>query len=123
MIPNLQPNTSYAVHLSAASSSGGKDWVGSITDSNEIHTYWGRTGHINQHTAKPGDFMALQKIISQKMNGKDRYIQVDEYHPQQGWQSQRKQTPVPSQPKALKPVAAPIVDWAEAPNASIKWDF
>lgn len=123
MIPNLQPNTIYAVHLRAASSSGGKDWVGSITDSNEIHTYWGRTGHINQHAAKPGDFMALQKIISQKMNGKDKYMQVDEYHPQQGWQSQRKQTPAPSQPKAPRPVTTPIVDWVEAPNASIKWDF
>jgi len=123
MIPNLQPNTTYAVHLRAASTSGGKDWVGSVTAQGEIHTYWGKTGQINQHAGKPGDAQALNKIISQKMNGKDRYTQIDEYYPQQGWQSQRKQTSAPSQPKASKPVAAPIVDWIEAPNASIKWDF
>lgn len=122
MIPNLPQNTTYAVHLRAASSSGGKDWVGSITDSNEIHTYWGRTCHINQHSAKPGDFMALQKIISQKMNGKDKYIQFDEYHRQQGWQSQRKHSPQPVPPK-VKPVSAPSVDWVEAPVNSINWDF
>lgn len=123
MIPNLQPNTTYAVHLRAASSSGGKDWVGSVTAQGEIHTYWGKTGQIIQHAGKPGDGPALNKIISQKMHGKDKYTQVDEFHLQQGWQSQRQQTPAPSQPKAPKPVAAPIVDWVEAPNASIKWDF
>jgi hypothetical protein len=123
MISNLQPNTTYAVHLRASSSSGGKDWVGSVTSQGEIHTYWGKTGQIIQHAGKPGDAQALNKIISQKMIGKDKYTQVDEFHPQQGWHSQRKQTPAPSQPKAPKPVAAPIVDWVEAPNASIKWDF
>ena len=123
MIPNLQLNTTYAIHLRAASSSGGKDWIGSVTAQGEIHTYWGKTGQIIQHAGKPGDAQSLNKIIGQKMNGKDKYIQVDEYHSQQGWQSQRKQTAAPSQPKAPKPVAAPIVDWVEASNASIKWDF
>jgi hypothetical protein len=123
MIPNLQPNTTYAVHLRASSSSGGKDWVGSVTAQGAIHTYWGKTGQINQHAGKPGDAQSLNKIISQKKTGKDKYMQVDEYHQQQGWQSQRKQTSAPSQPKAPKPVAAPIVDWVEAPNTSIKWDF
>lgn len=73
MIPNLQPNTTYAVHLRAASSSGGKDWVGSVTAQGEIHTYWGKTGQINQHAGKPGDAQTLNNIISQKKNGKDRY--------------------------------------------------
>ena len=122
MIPNLPVNTIYAIHLRAASSSGGKDWVGVVTAQREIHTYWGRTGQIIQHAAKPGDITALNKIINQKQHGKDQYSLVDEYDPQQGWQSQRKQTPAPSQPKVPKPVA-PIVDWVEAPNASIKWDF
>ncbi|ABK99498.1 hypothetical protein [Pelobacter propionicus] len=123
MIPNLQPQTIYAVHLRAPSSTGGKDWVGSVTSYGEIHTYWGRTNQINQHAAKLGNITALHKIISQKKNGKDRYQQVDEYHPQQGWQSQRDQTPSPSQAKAPPPVPAPVVDWVEAPPASIQWDF
>ena len=57
MIPNLQPNTTYAVHLRAPSTSGGKDWVGSITAQGEVHTYWGRTNQIetqlNNRCVKP----------------------------------------------------------------------
>lgn len=126
MISNLKPNTVYAVHLRAASSSGGKDWVGSITSQGEIHTYWGKTGQINQRAGKPGDSAVLHKIINQKMQGKDKYALVDEYNPQQGWQSQRKQTPTPSPPDKPQPAAAPIVDsvdWIDSPNAAIKWDF
>ncbi len=121
MIPNLQPNTTYAVHLRASSSSGGKDWVGSVTANNEIHTYWGRTGQIVQHAAKPGDVNALYKIISQKKNGKDKYTQVDEFQQQEGWLSQRKQTS--SQHNAPRSASSPIVDWVEAPTDSINWDF
>jgi len=121
MIPNLHPNTSYAVHLRASSVSGGKDWVGSVASNNEIHTYWGRTGQISQHAAKPGDMSALNKIIDSKKHGKDSYSPVDEFTPQHGWLSQKKETPVQPQPK-VKP-AAPAVDWIEAPNESINWDF
>lgn len=122
MIPNLQPHTTYAVHLRASSSSGGKDWVGSVTAQVEIHTYWGRTGHINQHAAKPGDINALHKLISQKKNGKDKYTLVDEFTPLHGWQSQRTQTKSPAQPKS-NPVTPPVVDWVDAPTSSIQWDF
>ena len=122
MIPNLQPNTIFAIQLLAPSSTGGKDWVGSVTAQGEIHTYWGRTGNINQHAAKPGDITALHKLISQKKSGKDHYKEVDEYHPQHGWQSQRTQTKSPTQPKA-KPVTPPVVDWVDAPTSSIQWDF
>ena len=123
MIPNLQPNTTYAVHLQAASSSGGKDWVGSITSHVEIHTYWGKTNQINRHAGKPGDATALNKIITQKKQGKDKYYQIDEYTPQQGWQSQRKIAPA-STAKPQKQPPVPIVDWQhEAPADSIKWDF
>ena len=117
MIANMQPDTTYAIHLRAASSSGGKEWVGSTTSQGEIHTYWGKSGRIKQHAGKRGDITELNKIINQKMRGKDNYQIVDEYTPQQGWQSQRKEAP-PPEPKA------PIVDWnSEAPDASIKWDF
>jgi hypothetical protein len=133
MIPNLQPNTTFAIHLRAASVSGGKDWVGSVTAQGEIHTYWGRIGQIIQHAGKRGDITALKKLILQKLTGKDKYNKVDEYTQQQGWQSQRKQTPVSAQAfqteqtKPQQPQHAatkPIVDWNhEAPNDSIKWDF
>ena len=122
MIPNLPANTTYAVHLRAASSSGGKDWVGAVTAQGEIHTYWGKTGQITQHAGKPGDITTLNKIINQKQHGKDRYSQVDEYDPQHGWQSQRRQTQSPAQSKVTS-VSAPVVNWVEAPTDAITWDF
>ena len=129
MIPNLRPNTTYAVHLRAASLSGGKEWVGSVTATGEIHTYWGRTNQINQHAAKPGDLTALNKIIDQKQNGKDRYSQMDMYTQKDGWTSQRKQKTAapparnkPPVPSVQAPV--PVAEWSEeAPDDSIKWDF
>ena len=133
MIPNLQPNTTYAVHLRAPSVSGGKEWVGSVTATGEIHTYWGRTNQINQHAAKPGDLTVLNKIIDQKQNGKDRYARIDMYTQKDGWTSQRKQqkTAAPAQNKspvppvkALVTVADCAAEWStEAPDDSIKWDF
>jgi len=128
MIPNLQPNTMYAVHLRAASVSGGKDWVGSVTSNGEIHSYWGRTNQIHQHAAKPGDRNALIKLVSQKQTGKDKYYVVDQYDSQHGWDSLTKQNGAPSQPhrqesKRQPKLAEPVVDWVEAPDDSINWDF
>ena len=128
MIANLQPNTTYAVHLRAASSSGGKDWVGSATANGEMHTYWGRTNQVHQHAAKPGDRTALLKLVSQKQNGKDKYYVVDQYDSQQGWSSLTKQNVPPSQPQQtkpqqLEPIPKPVVDWVDAPSESINWDF
>ena len=120
MIPKLQPQTIYAVHLRAVSVSGGKDWVGSVTSHGEIHTYWGQTGRICQHAAKPGDITALNKISTQKTQGKDKYQLVDEYIPEQGWQSQQQRPVI----KTARSIPAPIVDWnQEAPTTSIQWDF
>lgn len=121
MIPNLQPNTTYAAHLRAPSTSGGKDWVGSFTAQGEIHTYWGKTGQINQHAGKPGDATSLNRLISQKMNGKDKYTLVDEYMPHVGWKSQSSQTQAVS-PKA-KPMQAAVVDWSHEAPTAIQWDF
>ena len=119
MIPNLQPDTTYAVHLRAPSSSGGKDWIGSVTANGEIHTYWGKTGQINQHAAKPGDISGLLKIIGQKQNGRSHYKQVDEYTPEHGWQSMRHQ----AQTETRTP-ASQIIDLDHgAPAGSIQWDF
>ena len=103
MISNLKPHTTYAIHLRASTASGGKDWVGSVTSQGAIHTYWGKTGMMNQHAAKPGDMNGLLKIINKKMQGKNKYALVDEYTSQQGWNSQiQKTTAAPAAPAAQK---------------------
>lgn len=129
MIPHLEPNTTYAVHLRASSVSGGKDWVGSLTAQGVIHVFWGRTGQITQRSGKSGDLNALRKIMTQKMQGKDKYSLVDEYNQQHGWQSQKKQPASPtstatqSSSPAKSKQAVPAVDWIDAPPAAIEWDF
>ena len=123
MIPNLQPDTTYAVHLRAASTSGGKDWVGSVTAQGEIHTYWGRTGHISQHAARPGDISILHRIVNQKQNGKDRYQLVELFTRQHGWQSQRAEHPDPPEPTAEPPDMTPVIKLVDAPDEAIRWDF
>lgn len=122
MILNLKPQTVFAVHLRADSVSGGKDWVGSVTVAGEIHTYWGRTGQISQHAGKPGDVAALNRIIDQKKSGKDRYQEVDRYTQQHGWESQRTQATQATPAQQPQPVVAKV-DWVEAPDAAIEWDF
>lgn len=127
MIPKLQPNTTFAIHLRAATATGSKDWVGSVTTQGEIHTYWGKTGHINQHAGKKGDMAALHQIIAKKVNGSNRYQKVDEYHPRLGWESQRNKTPAatpaPAPKKRTQPPPEPVFDGKAAPDAAIKWDF
>jgi len=124
MIPKLQPNTTFAIHLRAATATGSKDWVGSVTTQGEIHTYWGKTDHINQHAGKKGDMAALQQIIAKKVNGPNRYQKVDEYHPRLGWESQRNKTKTSDPPpKVRQPPPVPVFDGKEAPDAAIKWDF
>lgn len=128
MIPNLPINTVYAIHMRAASSSGGKDWVGAVTSNCEIHTYWGKTGCINQHGSKDGNNVDLQKIVNQKIHGKDRYQRVDEFTQKNGWSSQYRPTasnqPPPSA-KASASIADPIINFDEAPVAAgaLNWDF
>ncbi len=122
MIQNLKPETIFAVHLRAASVSGGKDWVGSVTANGEIHTYWGRTGQITQQAGKPGDTAALNRIIDQKKTGKDKYQEIDRFTQQHGWESQRTQS-TPAPPVQRPQAAVAKVDWVEAPDAAIEWDF
>lgn len=125
-IPNLSPGTVYAIHLRASSVSGGKDWIGSVTGNCEIHTFWGKTGMINQRAAKQGNNLDLQKIIDQKKH--KGYTFVDDYTEQKGWSSQKQQAAPAAQPstKAVPPKSlTPIVNWNEAPasTGAIDWDF
>lgn len=103
MINNLPTNAIHAVHLRAPSSSGGKDWVGSVTSTGEIHTYWGRTGTINQHASKRGNISELHQIVSSKKSGRDQYVMVDEFDMQHGWHSQKTHAADPSVTKQKKP--------------------
>ena len=128
-IQHLQPGTTYAIHLRAPSVSGGKDWVGSVAPDG-IHTFWGKTGNINQHTAKKGTMTSLQGIINEKMA--KGYEEVDEYFSQNGWNSQQQQqspqasaSPQPAKPFIPKGPAINIINPAAAPDAMapIDWDF
>ncbi len=131
-ISNLMPGTTYAIHLRAPSVSGGKDWVGSVTSNGEIHTFWGKTGQVNQHGGKKGNMTSLQHIIDEKkVKG---YDFVDDYTPQQGWQSQRQPsspqatpppTAVPEPPPVPKGPAVKILKDNQEKNlmAPINWDF
>lgn len=123
MIPKLKPNTTFAIHLRAATATGSKDWIGSVTSQGEIHTYWGKTGQINQHAGKKGDFAALNQIIDKKVNGANRYQKVDEYHPRLGWESQRN-SPQQSEPKKRSQTSPePVFKELDAPETAIEWDF
>jgi hypothetical protein len=86
MIPQLEPRTLLAVHLRSPSRSGGKDWVGSITAESEIHTFWGKTGQVNQHAVKKGSHQQLLQLIRSKYA--KGYALVDEYRDGSGWSSQ-----------------------------------
>ena len=86
MIRHLKPRTLFAVHLQAPSTSGGKDWIGSLTAEDEIHTFWGKTGQVNQHAAKKGDHQHLLQLIRAKYH--KGYALIDEYRDGSGWRSQ-----------------------------------
>jgi predicted DNA-binding WGR domain protein len=123
---NLPANTVYSIHLRAPSTSGGKDWVGAVTNT-EMHAFWGKTGQINQHQPKPGNMTTLQKLINEKL-GKG-YQQVDDYTQKDGWASQRQQAASQSSTPKPKPVRQqnlnPIINWNEAPapTSALEWDF
>ncbi len=121
----LEPNTSHAIHLRCPTSSGGKDWIGSVNPDG-IHTFWGKTGHVNQRSSKPGNRIVLEKIIQEKLA--KGYREVDRFHPGTGWESQLQQAapppspPKPAQPKKVAPtppVAEDLVDL----SAGLQWDF
>ena len=93
----LEKNTLIAFHLRSPSVSGGKDWIGSVTDSGVLHTYWGKTGRINQHASKAGSRTLLLRIVQEQLN--KGYRKIDEYEQGKGWLLERgtrsKAAPVP----------------------------
>lgn len=135
-ISSLKAGTTYAIHLECPSSSGGKEWVGSVTSSGEIHVFWGKKGAINQHSAKHGDKSKLQVIIDEKRS--KGYSVVDEYHVVRGWDSQQRQSAPSSQQTTQAPALpkGPPVNLLKIPDeiplgidvpatvaGTLSWDF
>ncbi len=119
MIGHLERGTRYAVHLRAPSVSGGKDWIGSLTAAGTIHTFWGKTGQINQHAGKPGDRNLLARLIREKQA--KGYRLIDEYHEGNGWRS-RPEAPGADRPKP-QASAAPPTRLLRDTLDTLAWDF
>lgn len=112
-INNLVPGTTEAIHMRSPSSSGGKDWVGSITSTGEMHTFWGKTGHISMHAAKTVKKNGYINLISEKTN--KGYVIVDRFEARTGWESQQpaqprytSATPSTPTPKPFVPTVQPV---------------
>ena len=97
-------NTQYGIWLRAPSSSGGKDWLGFLTD-REVISQWGKTGQVNQSKTigpAPSRIFLDQKIEEKKGKG---YRLVGEWFPGSGWSHQRQTQPVtpPDPPQQNRP--------------------
>jgi hypothetical protein len=80
-IPN---NTSYGIWMRSPSSSGGKDWLGFVTDG-EVISQWGKTGVVNQSKTisdRPSVLDLDRKVREKRAKG---YQVLGEYHPGRGW--------------------------------------
>ena len=89
-------NTQYGIWMRAPSSSGGKDWLGFLTD-REVISQWGKTGQVNQSKTisdRPSRIDLDNKIEEKKGKG---YRLVGEWFPGSGWSHQR-QAPPATQP-------------------------
>ena len=87
-------NTQYGVWMRCPSSSGGKDWLGFLTD-REVISQWGKTGQVNQCKTigpAPSRVFLEQKIEEKRGRG---YRMVGEWFPGSGWSHQRQASPVP----------------------------
>lgn len=96
--------TQYGIWLRAPSSSGGKDWLGFLTD-REVISQWGKTGQVNQSKtigSAPSRIFLDQKIEEKKGKG---YRLVREWFPGSGWSHQRQTPPVtpPDPPQRNRP--------------------
>lgn len=80
-IPN---NTTYGIWMRAPSSSGGKDWLGFVTDT-DVVSQWGKTGMVLQSKAisdRPSVLDLDRKVREKRAKG---YQVLGEYHPGRGW--------------------------------------
>ena len=90
-------NTQYGIWMRSPSSSGGKDWLGFLTD-RDVISQWGKIGQVNQSKVigpAPSRIFLDQKIEEKRGKG---YRVVGEWFPGSGWSHQR-QAPPPSPPE------------------------
>ena len=100
-------NTQYGIWLRAPSSSGGKDWLGFLTD-REVISQWGKTGQVNQSKTigpAPSRIFLDQKIEEKKGKG---YRLVGEWFPGSGWSHQSQTPPAtpPDPPQRNRPASS-----------------
>jgi hypothetical protein len=80
----IPDKASYGIWMRAPSSSGGKDWLGFVTDTCVI-SQWGKTGMVLQDKAisdRPSVLDLDRKVREKKAKG---YQVLGEYHPGRGW--------------------------------------
>lgn len=98
----LPANVQYGIWLRSPSASGGKDWLGFVTDRGII-AQWGKTGMVVQSmvlSPRPSH-PELQQRIDEKL-GKG-YRLVGEYQPSQGWSHQQPALSPRTPPPSLSP--------------------
>ena len=107
---NIPGNTQYGIWLRAPSVSGGKDWLGFLTD-RDVISQWGKTGQVNQSKTigpAPSRTFLDQKIEEKKGKG---YRLIGEWFPGSGWSHQRQPSPArpPEPPRTRTPTTTPPV--------------
>ena len=122
----LPADTLIGFHLRSPSSSGGKDWIGCLTNNGTFHRYWGKVGQVNQHQQGQGNHRDLQQLVKQKQA--KGYQIIDTYHSPAGWQSQQSlrgsSTQAKKESNPLPPVAvADPIEIKASSRHSLAWDF
>ena len=120
---NIPGNTQYGIWLRAPSVSGGKDWLGFLTD-RDVVSQWGKTGQVNQSKTigpAPSRTFLDQKIEEKKRKG---YRLIGEWFPGSGWSHQRQPPPAPppepprSRTTTTPPVSSTVMtEWLSDRNS------
>ena len=102
----------YGIWLRANSVSGGKEWLGFLTDC-DVVSQWGKSGQVNQNKticSAPSRIFLDRKIQEKKSKG---YRLVGEWFPGSGWTHQQQNAPAPSpdqqQPNVTNSVTAGVL--------------
>lgn len=92
-----------------------KDWIGCVTSSGVICTWWGKRGTCYQSANRKGTIVKFHDLALEKRQ--KRYVELDHFLPNVGWESQMNaQMNKPSQTisifdKAMAPINAPNYDF------------
>jgi hypothetical protein len=101
MLP-IPVHTQYGIWLRAPSSSGGKDWIGFLTD-RAVISHWGKTGAVIQSRTlfnQPSSADLQRKIDAKRDKG---YFVIGVYRADTGWSHLQ-----PSLPAAPSPPSQPV---------------